>query len=203
MAEEKLIIWPVSETARITSAFGNRTAPTAGASTYHKGVDISAVSGTPVKAATAGTINTGYNSTSGYWVSVTGDGITTYYRHLSKATVNNGDKVEQGQQIALSGNTGVSTGAHLHFETIVNGEYKDPLEVKYMTVKKADPAPAQQTPAAGGESSAAGAEISGEATGTITLEDIQNRLESVIDDVSAAWPVALACLVAVGLIRRR
>lgn len=203
MAEEKLIIWPVSETARITSAFGNRTAPTAGASTYHKGVDISVVSGTPVKAATAGTINTGYNSTSGYWVSVTGDGITTYYRHLSKATVNNGDKVEQGQQIALSGNTGVSTGAHLHFETIVNGEYKDPLEVKYMTVKKADPAPAQQTPAAGGESSAAGAEISGEATGTITLEDIQNRLESVVDDVSAAWPVALACLVAVGLIRRR
>ena len=44
---EPLIIWPVAESARITSKFGKRTAPTAGASTYHKGVDISVVSGTP------------------------------------------------------------------------------------------------------------------------------------------------------------
>ena len=134
MAEEYLIVWPVSEAARITSKYGYRTAPTAGASTFHKGVDISVVAGTPVKAATAGTVKTGYNSTSGNWVSVTGDGITTYYRHLTKATVKDGDKVTQGQQIALSGNTGISTGAHLHFEIRKDGKSVDPAT--YLTFEE-------------------------------------------------------------------
>lgn len=192
MAEEYLIVWPVSEAARITSKYGYRTAPTAGASTFHKGVDISVVAGTPVKAATAGTIKTGYNSTSGNWVSVTGDGITTYYRHLTKATVKDGDKVSQGQQIALSGNTGISTGAHLHFETILNGEYKDPLEVK--TIKKAA-APAQSAQATGSASESGPVDL--------TLEDLQNGIESAVTGLEAAWPVALACLVTVGLLRRR
>ena len=192
---EPLIIWPVAESARITSKFGYRTAPTAGASTYHKGVDISVVSGTPVKAATAGKVTTGYNSTSGNWVGITGDGITTYYRHLSKATVKTGDIVAQGQQIALSGNTGVSTGAHLHFETILNGDYKDPLEVREM--KKAIPAQAPATsPQTGGEAS--GGEMV-----DITLKDLQDGVERAVAGLENAWPVALACLVTVGLLRRR
>lgn len=187
---EYVIIWPVDEGARITSKFGNRTAPTAGASTYHKGVDISVKSGTPIQAANSGRIQTGYNSTSGNWVSVIGsDGLTTTYRHLSSVLVKAGDIVAQGDRIALSGNTGLSTGPHLHFETVIDGQYKDPVEVKKIT----KPAPA---PAATAAPAAA-------APKDITLEDIQNDLEGVIDDITAAWPVALAVLAAVGLIRRR
>lgn len=187
---EYYIIWPVDESARITSKFGARTAPTAGASTYHKGVDISVKTGTAIQAANSGRIQTGYNSTSGNWVSVIGsDGLTTTYRHLSSVLVKAGDIVAQGDKIALSGNTGVTTGPHLHFETVINGEYKDPLEIKKMT--KAAPAAA---PAA---TTAEPAKVD------ITLNDIQNDLEGVIDDITAAWPIALAVLAAVGLIRRR
>ena len=193
---EPLIIWPVAESARITSRFGKRTAPTAGASTYHKGVDISVVSGTPAKAATAGKVTTGYNSTSGNWVGITGDGITTYYRHLSKATVKTGDIVAQGQQIALSGNTGISTGAHLHFETILNGDYKDPLEVREMTKAKPAAPAAATSPQAGG-SAAGGEKVD------ITLDDLQNGVEKAVAGLESAWPIALACLVTVGLLRRR
>ena len=189
-----VILWPVDDNARITSKFGARSAPTAGASTYHKGVDISVKSGTPIQAANAGRIQTGYNSTSGNWVSVIGsDGLTTTYRHLSSILVKAGDIVAQGDKIALSGNTGITTGPHLHFETVIDGEYKDPLEVRKMTKAAPAAAPAAAAPAA----PAAPAKVD------ITLDDIQNDLEGVIDDITAAWPVALAVLAAVGLIRRR
>ena len=127
---------------------------------------------------------------------ITGDGITTYYRHLSKSTVKTGDIVAQGQQIALSGNTGVSTGAHLHFETILNGDYKDPLEVREMTKAKPAAPAASTSPQAGGEAS--GGEMV-----DITLKDLQDGVERAVAGLESAWPVALACLVTVGLLRRR
>ncbi len=113
---------------RRTSPFGYRKAPTAGASTYHQGVDWAIPTGTSVKASAAGTvIKAGWASGGGYVVYINhGDGRETRYKHLSKIQVKVGQKVSQGQVIAKSGNTGVSTGPHLHFELRLNGTAVNP-----------------------------------------------------------------------------
>ena len=122
--------WPMPTSTYITSYFGGRNAPTAGASTYHRGIDIACDSGSHVIAAAAGTVSyTGYMGSGGITVMIDhGDGVFTVYHHLSAYSVTVGEKVEQGQVIAFSGNTGVSTGPHLHFGVRVNGDYVDPLQ---------------------------------------------------------------------------
>ena len=122
--------WPMPTSTYITSYFGGRNAPTAGASTYHRGIDIACDSGSHVIAAAAGTVSyTGYMGSGGITVMIDhGDGVFTVYHHLSAYSVKEGDKVEQGQVVAFSGNTGVSTGPHLHFGVRVNGDYVDPLQ---------------------------------------------------------------------------
>lgn len=112
-----------------TSSFGKRKAPTAGASTYHKGVDWAVPTGTSVMAASGGTVTkAGWTSGGGYTVYINhGNGTETRYKHLSKILVSVGQKVRQGQVIARSGSTGVSTGPHLHFEILINGSYVNPL----------------------------------------------------------------------------
>ena len=57
-----------------------------------------------------------------------GDGVVTAYAHNSSLIVSVGQTVEQGQVIALVGSTGVSTGAHLHFEVIINSEFVNPAD---------------------------------------------------------------------------
>lgn len=115
---------------RISSKFGKRTAPTKGASTYHKGVDWSTPVGTAVVASCGGTVaKAGWGSGYGYVVYINhADGRQTRYAHLSKVLVKVGDVVKQGQKIALSGNTGVSSGPHVHFEILINGTQVDPLK---------------------------------------------------------------------------
>lgn len=122
--------WPMPTSTYISSYFGGRDAPTAGASTYHRGIDIACDSGSHVIAAAAGTVSyTGYMGSGGITVMLDhGDGVFTVYHHLSAYSVVEGQKVEQGQVIAFSGNTGVSTGPHLHFGVRVNGDYVDPLQ---------------------------------------------------------------------------
>lgn len=120
--------WPCSS-HRITSYFGKRNSPTAGASTYHKGIDIGASSGSAIYAAASGTVVTaGYSSSAGNYVTIShGNGISTTYMHCSALYVSSGDSVSQGQTIAAVGSTGISTGPHLHFAVIVNGSYQNPL----------------------------------------------------------------------------
>lgn len=115
---------------RLSSKFGNRKAPIAGASTYHSGVDWAVATGTSVKASNGGTVVTaGWVSGYGYAVYINhSDGRQTRYGHLSKVLVKVGQTVSQGQQIALSGNTGRSTGPHLHFEMRIGGKAVDPLK---------------------------------------------------------------------------
>ncbi|MCD7836264.1 MAG: M23 family metallopeptidase, partial [Lachnospiraceae bacterium] len=113
----------------LSSGFGRRTAPTKGASTYHKGVDWAVSTGTPVYASCGGTVvKAGWGSGYGYVVYIDHeDGRQTRYGHLSKVLVKVGQTVKQGERIALSGNTGVSTGPHLHFEILINGTQVNPL----------------------------------------------------------------------------
>ena len=84
----------------------------------HKGVDLSAPFGTPIKAAASGTVvEASYNGTYGNCVVIDhGNGIKTLYAHASTIGVNVGDIVHAGETVALVGSTGYSTGNHLHFE---------------------------------------------------------------------------------------
>lgn len=122
------MIWPLPSDHRIYHYFGYRVAPTAGASTYHKGLDIGGAYGSKIVAVLSGTVTAStYNSSSGYYVEIDhGNGIRTRYLHASKLLVSRGQKVTQGDVIALVGSTGISTGAHLHFSVIKNGSYIDP-----------------------------------------------------------------------------
>lgn len=115
---------------RLSSRFGRRKAPTKGASTYHKGVDWATPIGTPVYASSGGVVaKAGWGRGYGYVVYINHpDGRQTRYAHLSKVLVSPGQHVSQGDRIALSGNTGVSSGPHVHFEMLINGVQKDPLE---------------------------------------------------------------------------
>ena len=115
---------------RLSSRFGRRTAPTAGASTYHKGVDWATPVGTPVYASSGGTVvKAGWARGYGYVVYINHpDGRQTRYAHLSKVQVSVGQTVSQGDKIALSGNTGVSSGPHVHFEILINGRQVNPLD---------------------------------------------------------------------------
>ena len=122
-------IKPISG-GRLSSRFGARSAPTKGASTYHKGVDWAVPTGTTVVASNGGTVAfAGWASGYGYAVYINhSDGRQTRYGHLSKVLVKSGQTVEQGQVIAKSGNTGRSTGPHLHFEIRIGGTAVDPLK---------------------------------------------------------------------------
>lgn len=112
-----------------SSGFGKRNAPTKGASTYHKGIDWATPIGTAVMASASGTVSrAGWGSGYGNVVYIDhADGRQTRYGHLSKVLVKAGQHVNQGEKIALSGNTGRSTGAHLHFEILINGSQVNPL----------------------------------------------------------------------------
>ena len=122
--------WPLPVSGAITSYFGYRDAPTAGASTYHKGIDISVPVGTSVLAAKSGIVVTAsYSASAGNYIALYhGDGVYSYYMHCSSLVAGVGEEVSAGQKVALSGNTGISTGAHLHFAIYANGAYVNPLD---------------------------------------------------------------------------
>lgn len=112
---------------KITSYFGYRPSPTAGASSNHGGLDmvvdqvgtdINQTEGHPIRAAKGGTVTeASYGRGYGNYVIIKhDDGWKTLYAHNSSLAVKAGDTVKQGQTIAFGGNTGVSTGAHCHFE---------------------------------------------------------------------------------------
>lgn len=121
--------WPLAVSGRISSYFGYRDAPTEGASTFHKGIDIAVPVGTCVLATKAGTVVTAtYSASAGNYIALYhGNGVYSYYMHCSSLSVGVGTQVSKGQQIALSGNTGISTGPHLHFAIYANGAYVNPL----------------------------------------------------------------------------
>ena len=94
----------------------------------HKGIDLCAPTGTPIYAVAAGTVvSSKYDGNYGNCVIVDhGNGVKTRYAHASKLCVAVGTVIEQGELLALVGSTGQSTGSHLHFEVILNGQAVNP-----------------------------------------------------------------------------
>ncbi len=117
------------EGARISSTFGMREHPVLGFTRMHKGTDFATPVGTPVYASGDGKIVfMGVHGGHGNYIAIQHTpSLTTAYAHLSKFGdgLAVGSQVRQGQQIALSGNTGLSSGPHVHYEVIVNGEQVD------------------------------------------------------------------------------
>lgn len=120
--------WPCPSSHRITSGFGYRNSPTAGASSYHQGYDIGASAGAAIVAAADGVVtSTGYSSVLGNYVILShGGGLFTIYEHCSSVLVSKGQSVSRGATIAKVGSTGIATGPHLHFGVQLNGSYVDP-----------------------------------------------------------------------------
>lgn len=122
------LIKPVS--GIISSRFGVRSNVRSSA---HTGLDIATSTGTPISAASSGTVTfAGWKGSYGYLAVIThGNGVQTYYGHCSKLYVSAGQSVTQGQTIGAVGSTGNSTGPHLHFEIRVNGVAYNPQNYLY------------------------------------------------------------------------
>lgn len=127
-------IMPIAkDKCKIVSGFGYRFHPILKYHRLHSGIDLAAQTGTPIYATGDGVVRVaGRNSEgySGYGVVVVidhGFGFQTLYAHMTSTTVKEGQKVRRGEQVGTVGSTGMSTGAHLHYEVIVNGKRVDPV----------------------------------------------------------------------------
>jgi murein DD-endopeptidase MepM/ murein hydrolase activator NlpD len=122
-----LFIWPIR--GRITSRYGYRISPISGLRTFHTGIDLSAITGVPIKAAMSGrVISAGYNATFGNYIVISHhSNYRTLYGHLSAFKTKSGAYVRTGEVIGYVGNTGQSTGSHLHFTVYKNGVTVNPL----------------------------------------------------------------------------
>lgn len=118
---------PVS-LGNLGSEFGWRIDPITGRSALHTGLDFQAGTGTPILAAAGGVVVTQeYHPEYGNMVEIDhGNDLISRYAHASAVFVKKGDLVKRGQKIAEVGTTGRSTGAHLHFEVLVQGIPQDP-----------------------------------------------------------------------------
>ena len=141
--------WPIPGYTSITSPFGKRVSPTAGASSFHKGIDIGAPEGTVLIAATDGVITyVGFLGGGGYTITLSKENMKITYCHVSpNFIVKEGEIIKRGQIIGqvgpmyvydVPGNTytdeygnptnGAITGCHLHFGIRIDEEYQDPLD---------------------------------------------------------------------------
>ncbi len=119
-------LWPVQ--GRLMSSFGGRTDPFSGEGAIHTGVDLQAPSGTPVRATADGIVvfaewSGGY----GRLVKIDhGNGLQTYYGHLSRMAVVTGQEIRRGDILGQSGASGRVTSPHLHYEVRMGGTPVNP-----------------------------------------------------------------------------
>ncbi|WP_346655222.1 M23 family metallopeptidase [Arthrobacter sp. 260] len=121
---------PVKD-VEISSPFGNRISPITGiGGEHHSGQDFSSPCGSAVLAAASGTVTfVGWHGFGGgnRVVIDHGNGLESSYNHLAVSSVEEGESVDRGQTVAQTGSTGASTGCHLHFEVLVDGDPVDPM----------------------------------------------------------------------------
>jgi murein DD-endopeptidase MepM/ murein hydrolase activator NlpD len=122
-------IWPAH--GWLTGGFGERSDPFTGEQGYHPGIDISTEKGQPVYATADGTVDSAaYSGDYGNLIVIRhGFGLMTRYGHLSAFAVKAGQSVTRGDVIGYVGSTGRSTGAHLHYEILANGNLINPLQL--------------------------------------------------------------------------
>jgi murein DD-endopeptidase MepM/ murein hydrolase activator NlpD len=115
----------------LSAPFGPRADPFTGSAEFHTGIDLSTEKGTPVVATGNATVaSAGYNGAYGNMLVLDhGYGMVSRYAHLSAFAVKMGQKVTKGQVVGYVGATGRATGAHLHYEILVNGQLINPLQV--------------------------------------------------------------------------
>ncbi len=122
------LTWPITG-GGVSAEVGPRTHPVYGYRSCHTGIDIRGATGTPIKAAHSGTVIN--NSSGGAYGNATlisgAGGLATFYAHMSRIDVKEGDRVKEGEVIGAVGTTGWVTGPHLHFEVHLNGTPYDPL----------------------------------------------------------------------------
>ena len=126
--------------ARLSSSYGMRKHPILGYNKMHKGLDFAAPTGTPIFAAGNGIVEyVGRNGGYGKYIRIRHDSTyKTAYAHLNsyKKGIGNGVRVKQGDIIGYVGSTGRSTGPHLHYEIIVNGQQINPATLKLPSGRK-------------------------------------------------------------------
>lgn len=111
-----------------SSSYGWRVDPFNGNKAFHEGLDFTANTGTPIRAAADGIVSSAERTPDyGNIVKINhGSGLETRYAHASKLLVKSGERVTKGQIVAEVGSTGRSTGPHLHYEIRLNGDALDP-----------------------------------------------------------------------------
>jgi len=126
-------IMPIKKTqCKIVSGYGMRYHPILHYRRMHTGIDLTAQLGTPVYATGNGTVQVAGRGANlgGYGIAVVinhGYGFQTLYGHLSEVTVQPGQRVKRGDLIGKVGRTGLSSGYHLHYEVIQNGNKVNPV----------------------------------------------------------------------------
>jgi murein DD-endopeptidase MepM/ murein hydrolase activator NlpD len=139
--KEKLIasipaIMPVNNKnlKQIPSGYGWRTHPIYKTQKFHAGMDFTVEQGTPIYATGDGVVEVADAASQGYGNHVVinhGFGYQTLYGHMSKMATKQGVKVKRGDLIGYVGSTGLSTGPHVHYEVIKNGEKVNPINFYY------------------------------------------------------------------------
>ena len=122
-------IWPAH--GWLTGTFGGRSDPFTGEPGFHQGIDISTEKGQPVFATADGVIESAsYTGDYGNLIVIKhGFGLATRYGHLSALAVKPGSSVKRGDVVGYVGSTGRSTGVHLHYEILANGQLINPLQL--------------------------------------------------------------------------
>ncbi len=125
-------IWPLqfSNEISLKSAYGDRYSPITGKWHFHNGIDLFSAVGAKIIATADGIIRDNWimHNQYGRWVVIDhSNGLETWYAHMSKVFVREGQKVKKGDVIGIIGSSGASTGIHIHYSIKKNGEFIDPI----------------------------------------------------------------------------